>query len=78
MRGNYWKKIDIEIDNSPGRRVFHTMIENEGIVYLFGGKVWESDDTSDYSYYSNEVYEVEDNPIMTMYGKDINKAILVA
>ena len=29
-------------------------------------------------YYSNEIYEVEDNPIMTMYGKDINKAILVA
>jgi len=29
-------------------------------------------------YYSNEVYEVEDNPIMTIYGKDINKAILVA
>ena len=29
-------------------------------------------------YYSNEIYEVQDNPIMTMYGKDINKAILVA
>ena len=29
-------------------------------------------------YYSNEIYEVEDNPIMTMYGKDINKNILVA
>ena len=29
-------------------------------------------------FYSNEIYEVEDNPIMTMYGKDINKAILVA
>ena len=29
-------------------------------------------------YYSNEIYEVEDSPIMTMYGKDINKAILVA
>ena len=29
-------------------------------------------------YYSNEIYEVEDNPIMTMYGKDINKAVLVA
>ena len=25
-------------------------------------------------YYSDEIYEVEDNPIMTMYGKDINKA----
>ena len=29
-------------------------------------------------YYSNEIYEVEDSPIMTMYGKDMNKAILVA
>ena len=29
-------------------------------------------------YYSNEIYEVEDNPIMTMYGKDINKVVLVA
>ena len=29
-------------------------------------------------YYSDEIYEVEDHPIMTMYGKDINKAILVA
>jgi ornithine decarboxylase len=29
-------------------------------------------------YYSNEIYEVEDQPIMTMYGKDINKATLVA
>jgi len=29
-------------------------------------------------FYSDEIYEVEDSPIMTMYGKDINKAILVA
>ena len=29
-------------------------------------------------YYSDEIYEVQDSPIMTMYGKDINKAILVA
>ena len=29
-------------------------------------------------YYSNEIYEVEDSPIMTMYGKDFNKAVLVA
>tara|TARA_Y100000590_G_scaffold201329_1_gene228796 strand:+ start:618 stop:1796 length:1179 start_codon:yes stop_codon:yes gene_type:complete len=29
-------------------------------------------------YYSDEIYEVEDSPIMTMYSKDINKAILVA
>ena len=29
-------------------------------------------------YYSDEIYEVEDNPIMTMYGSDINKAVLVA
>ena len=29
-------------------------------------------------YYSNEVYEVEDNPIMSLYSKDINKATLVA
>ena len=29
-------------------------------------------------YYSNEIYEVEDKPIMTMYNKDINKATLVA
>ena len=29
-------------------------------------------------FYSNEIYEVEDDPIMTMYGKDINKAVLVA
>jgi len=29
-------------------------------------------------YYSNEIYEVQDSPIMTMYGKDINKAVLVA
>ena len=26
-------------------------------------------------FYSNEIYEVEDNPIMTMYDKEINKAI---
>ena len=29
-------------------------------------------------FYSDEIYEVEDNPIMTIYGKEINKAILVA
>ena len=29
-------------------------------------------------YYSNEIYEVEDEPIMTLYGKDSNKGILVA
>ena len=29
-------------------------------------------------YYSNEIYEVEDEPIMTMYEKETNKAILVA
>ena len=29
-------------------------------------------------FYSNEIYEVEDDPIMTIYSKDINKAILVA
>ena len=29
-------------------------------------------------FYSNEIYEVEDNPILTMYDKDINKKILVA
>jgi len=29
-------------------------------------------------YYSNEIYEIEDNPIMTMYSKDISKAVLVA
>ena len=29
-------------------------------------------------YYSNEIYEVEDNPIMTMYDKDVNKANMVA
>ncbi|AAZ21026.1 type III PLP-dependent enzyme [Candidatus Pelagibacter communis] len=29
-------------------------------------------------FYSNEIYDVEDEPIMTMYGKDSNKAILVA
>ena len=29
-------------------------------------------------YYSNEIFEVEDKPIMTMYDKDINKANLVA
>ena len=28
--------------------------------------------------YSDKIYEVEDNPIMTMYGRDINKAELVA
>ena len=29
-------------------------------------------------YYSDEIYEVEDNPIMTLYDKDENKATLVA
>ena len=29
-------------------------------------------------YYSDKICEVEDQPIMTMYDKDINKAILVA
>ena len=28
-------------------------------------------------FYSNEIYEVEDEPIMTMYGKDSNKAIIL-
>ena len=29
-------------------------------------------------FYSNEIYEVEDKPIMTLYSKDVNKATLVA
>ena len=29
-------------------------------------------------YYSDEIYEVEDEPIMSMYNKELNKAILVA
>jgi len=29
-------------------------------------------------YYSDEIYEVEDNPIMSMYDKNSDKAILVA
>ena len=29
-------------------------------------------------FFSNEIYEVEDDPIITMYDKDINKATLVA
>ena len=29
-------------------------------------------------FYSDEIFEVEDSPIMTMYGKDSNKGILVA
>ena len=29
-------------------------------------------------FFSDEIYEVEDSPIMTLYDKDINKAILVA
>jgi ornithine decarboxylase len=29
-------------------------------------------------FYSDEVYEVEDDPIMSLYNRDINKAILVA
>ncbi len=29
-------------------------------------------------FYSDEIYEVEDSPIMTLYNKDINKATLVA
>jgi ornithine decarboxylase len=29
-------------------------------------------------YYSDEIFEVEDGPIMTMYGKDLNKDTLVA
>ena len=29
-------------------------------------------------FYSDAIYEVEDQPILTMYGKDINKATLVA
>ena len=29
-------------------------------------------------FFSNEIYEVEDNPIMSLYEKDANKAILVA
>ena len=29
-------------------------------------------------YYSDEIYEVEDQPILTMYDKEINKATLVA
>ena len=29
-------------------------------------------------FFSNEIYEVEDNPIMSLYGKDANKATLVA
>ncbi len=29
-------------------------------------------------FYSDEIYEVEDKPIMSLYGKDVNKATLVA
>ena len=29
-------------------------------------------------FYSNEIYEVDDNPIMTMYNKRNKKAFLVA
>ncbi len=29
-------------------------------------------------FYSNEIYEVEDEPIMTMYDRDKNKGSLVA
>ena len=29
-------------------------------------------------FYSNEIYEVEDNPIMSLYDKNVNKATLVA
>ena len=29
-------------------------------------------------FYSNEIYEVEDEPIMTLYGKESNKGVLVA
>ena len=29
-------------------------------------------------FFSNEIYEVEDNPIMSLYDKDVNKANLVA
>ena len=29
-------------------------------------------------FYSNEIYEVEDNPIMSLYDKEVNKATLVA
>ena len=29
-------------------------------------------------FYSNEIYEVEDDPIMTMYNKEANKEFLVA
>jgi ornithine decarboxylase len=29
-------------------------------------------------FYSNEIYEVEDGPIMSLYGKDANKSTLVA
>jgi ornithine decarboxylase len=29
-------------------------------------------------FYSDEIYEVEDKPIMTLYDKEINKATLVA
>ena len=29
-------------------------------------------------FYSDKIYEVQDDPIMTMYGKDINKVVLVA
>ena len=29
-------------------------------------------------FFSDEIYEVEDNPIMSLYGKDANNAILVA
>ena len=29
-------------------------------------------------FYSNEIYEIEDEPIMTMYDRDKNKGSLVA
>ena len=34
--------------------------------------------TQFYGFYSNEIYEVEDEPIMTMYDRDKNKVSLVA
>mgnify|MGYP003325230177 CR=1 FL=1 len=43
------------------------------LLALNGNTDWQFLDDDDY-----EIYEVEDQPIMTLYDKNINKATLVA
>ena len=52
--------------------------ENDYIELGQLGAYWLTFRTNFNGFYSDEIYEVQDNPIMTMYDKEANKEFLVA